>query len=64
MEEKKKNSDLLINLSLSTLIQFSHDNLFNWIFDFKKNYTKLNFTAGVILGGLQNYSTKQFLKNC
>lgn len=27
MEEKKQNSDLLINLSISTLIQFYHDKL-------------------------------------
>lgn len=27
MEEKKQNSDLLIILSISTLIQFSHDKL-------------------------------------
>lgn len=36
MEEKKQNSDLSINLSILTLIQFSHDKLFNWIFDLKK----------------------------
>lgn len=63
-KQKKQNSDLSINLSFSTLIQFSHDKLFNWIFDFEKKSAKLNFSAGVISGGLQNYSTKQFLKNC
>lgn len=60
--ETKQNSDLSINLYISTLIQFSHDKLFNWIFDFEKNYAKLNFSAGVISRGLRNYSTKLFKK--